>query len=91
MTDEDEMKQDIEYAKQQAKAAASAAWSYLAWGASKVKEKSDESGLSEKMAAARDAAKLKAAEAKELAMQKAEEYKVAEKAAYAGEKMKTAA
>ena len=63
----------------------------MAWGASKVKEKSDETGLSEKMAAAREAARLKAAEAKELALQKAEEYKLAEKAAYAGEKMKSAA
>jgi len=36
----------------------------LAWGASKVKEKSDETGLSEKMAKARDAAAIKAGEAK---------------------------
>ena len=43
------------------------------------------------MAEAKEAARLKALEAKAYSQQKAEEYKIAEKAAYAGETIKGAA
>jgi hypothetical protein len=37
-------------------------WSYLAWGASKIKEKSDETGVSSKLYNAKVAIKTKADE-----------------------------
>lgn len=71
---------EMEQLKQQANAALKAGIGYIYWGASKVKQKSDEVGLSQKML-----------DAKEYTKSKAEEYKVQERANYAGNKIKSAA
>ena len=57
-----EYDEDIKFIKETGSAALKTGWSYLAWGASKVKEKSDESGVSSKLYNAKIAIKTKADE-----------------------------
>jgi hypothetical protein len=57
-----EYDEDIKFVKETGAAALKTGWSYLAWGASKIKEKSDESGVSSKLYEAKMAIKTKADE-----------------------------
>lgn len=57
-----EYDEDIKFVKETGAAALKTGWSYLAWGASKIKEKSDETGVSSKLYNAKVAMKTKADE-----------------------------